>query len=77
MFLLPKVLYMRIYETEPNGIFNDSQEKKRKRPLSDVQTAAHRMWVGSMLLHDAANLIELPLNPFEIKETRRAEAIRC
>ncbi|KGP73685.1 hypothetical protein N782_03345 [Pontibacillus yanchengensis Y32] len=53
------------------------KNKSAGRPVSDVQTAAHRMWVGSMLLHDAANLIELPLNPFEIKETRRAVAIRC
>ncbi|MYL54757.1 hypothetical protein GLW08_15585 [Pontibacillus yanchengensis] len=54
-----------------------SKNKSSERPFSDVQTADHRTWVGSMLLRDVAILIELHLIPYEIKETRRAVAIRC
>ncbi|WP_237458537.1 hypothetical protein [Pontibacillus yanchengensis] len=51
--------------------------KSSGRAVSDVQTAAHRTWVGSMLLRDAAFLIELPMNRLEIKKTSRVVAIRC
>lgn len=39
-------------------------------PVSDAQNAAHRTWVGSILLCDIAGLTDFPLNTYEIKETR-------